>query len=104
MCCHLTKARSLTFYKAFAVETQRGYSEKWTQGPTDFLEYSLGSCFFFQGFIPINNSKIALATTFRFITSEKLDDEKYAFFKKEMTPFKNVVSDISTELNKIFSS
>lgn len=36
MCCHLTKARSLTFYKAFAVETQRGYSEKWTQGPTDF--------------------------------------------------------------------
>ena len=37
MCCHLTKARSLTFYKAFAVETQRGYSEKWTQGPTDFL-------------------------------------------------------------------
>ena len=41
MCCHLTKARSLTFYKAFAVETQRGYSEKWTQGPTDRLEYSL---------------------------------------------------------------
>ena len=37
----LTKARSLAFYKAFAVETQRGYSEKWTQGPTDHLEYSL---------------------------------------------------------------
>lgn len=27
MCYHLTEAQSLTFYQAFAVETQRGCSE-----------------------------------------------------------------------------
>ena len=41
MCYHLTEAPSLTFYQAFAVETQRGCSEKWTLCPTDFIEYPL---------------------------------------------------------------
>lgn len=65
-----------------------------------YVDTSLGVCFFCGMNLPISLYKTCFAINFHFMSSGKLDDERFDFYSKICSPFEGVFNPTLEKLNK----